>query len=83
MTTYELFETITRPFGDHSRAFLKSSNMLFDTLWDFRQMLDPPARSYFKTIHEWAVAYVFHRGRVVAKNTEPVRKDNNFIDSRL
>ena len=43
-----MLETIARPFGDHSMTILKSSNMFFDTLWDFRQMHDPRFSSYFK-----------------------------------
>ena len=37
-----------RPFGDHSMTILKSFNMSFYTLWDFRQMHDPRFSSYFK-----------------------------------
>ena len=32
MATYDMLETIARPFGDHSMTILKSSNMFFDTL---------------------------------------------------
>ena len=78
MSTHELSETITRPFGNHSRAFLLSFYILFDTLWDFRQMLDPRISSYFNRFSRPEQWYSTNRYTFTIRSAT-IQKNNSYI----